>query len=120
LLFDWFRRSPPPPAAHDDWQVRVEDDSLVIENQRGDVFAHTRLTGSHSVRVVPLTRGTQHASASGWQVALACAGGDVLIGRPLGDWQSARDLARLICQKTGLPMDALTEALFSRVGKIQL
>jgi hypothetical protein len=119
VLFDWFRRSP-PPAAPDSWQVRVEDDSLVIENQRGDVFAHTTLTGAGSVRVVPLTRGTHHAAASGWQVALRCADGDVLVGQPLSDWQSARDLARLVCHETRLPMDELTEALFSRVGKMKL
>jgi hypothetical protein len=100
--------------------VRVEDDSLVIENQRGDVLAHAALTGAGSVRVVPLTRGTHHASASGWQVALRCANGDVLVGQPLGDWRSARDLARLVCRETRLPMDELTEALFSRVGKMNL
>ena len=119
MLFDWFRCSP-PPVAPDGWRVRVEDDSLVIENQRGDVFAHTALRGARSVRVVPLTGGTHHASASGWQIALRCADGDVLVGQPLGDWQIARDLARQVCQETRLPMDELTEALFSRVGKIQL
>jgi hypothetical protein len=100
--------------------VRVEDGVLVIETLRGDPFAHVPLLGARSVRVVPLTRGTHHASASGWQVALASAGGDALVGQPLGDWQSARELARLVCQETKLPMDPLTEALFSRVGKMKL
>jgi len=67
------------------------------------------------VRVVPLSAGSHHVQASGWQVALARGDGDVLLGPPLASWQSARELARQVCSATRLPMDELTERLFSRV-----
>ena len=49
-------------------------------------------------------------------MTLACAEGDVLLGKPLADWRAARELARLVCDKAALPLDDLTQRLFSRVG----
>jgi hypothetical protein len=93
---------------------------VVVEVGQDREFARASTAGARSVRVVPLTRGTHHATASGWQVALAQTDGDVLIGQPLPDWQSARDLAHKVCAAASLPMDAMTEKLFSRVGRIKL
>jgi hypothetical protein len=98
----------------------VEDGAVLVEHENGSAFGHAPLEGVRSVRVVPLSRGSHHASASGWQVALARADGDVLLGQPLGDWRSAREVARMVCEQTKLPLDKLTEALFSRVGRISL
>jgi len=78
------------------------------------------ITGAQTVRVVPLSRGSHHTSASGWQVTLWRPEGDVLLGSPLADWQSAHGLARGVCAATRLPMDELTERLFSRVGQTRL
>jgi hypothetical protein len=68
---------------------------------------------------VPLTGGDHHVGSrtAGWQVALARAEGDVLLGKPLADWQAARELARLVCERTRLPLDEMTERMFSRVGQ---
>jgi hypothetical protein len=41
----------------------------------------------------------------------------VLMGNPLSDWQSARDLAFQVCEKAELPLDELTQRMFSRVGQ---
>ena len=71
------------------------------------------------MRVVPLTGGNHHIQTSGWQVALGRADGDLLLGKPLADWQTARELARLVCERTELPLDELTERMFSRVGQFQ-
>ena len=49
-------------------------------------------------------------------LTLAHSAGDALLGKAITDWHSARDLAQLVQQRTGLPMDELTEKLFSRVG----
>jgi hypothetical protein len=71
--------------------------------------------------VVPLTGGQRHTDLrSGWQVALARVDGDVLVGKPMADWRSARDLANAICDKAGLPLDELTEKMFSRVGQFTI
>ena len=75
------------------------------------------LGGAQSVRVVPLTAGNHHSGTSGWQVALAHAEGDVLLGKPFADWQTARDVARQVCDRSGLPLHELTERMFSRVGQ---
>jgi hypothetical protein len=77
------------------------------------------LAGARSVRVVPLTGGNPHgaARAGGWQVALGHTAGDALVGKPMADWRSARELAQELCDKTGLPLDELTEKLFSQVGQ---
>jgi len=50
-------------------------------------------------------------------VALAHPGGDVLLGKPMADWRPARELARLVCARTELPLDELTQKMFSRVGQ---
>ncbi|MCA1644603.1 MAG: hypothetical protein LC797_03740, partial [Chloroflexi bacterium] len=75
-----------------------------------------------SVRIVPLTGGNHHASSGDgqcgrWQVAIAHAGGDVLLGQPLADWRPARELANLVCARAELPLDELTQKMFSRVGQ---
>jgi hypothetical protein len=120
LLFDWLRKRGANPAAIAvDWRVWVDGSWLVVETDRQDEYARVATQGALSVRVVPLTRGTHHSAASGWQVALACAEGDVLVGQPLPEWQVARDLAQRVCAATRLPMDEMTEKLFSRVGRIK-
>jgi hypothetical protein len=98
------------------WQVTLQGDEVIADDGRGHVH-RAPLRGVQSVRVVPLTGGDHHAGASGWQVALARAEGDVLLGKPLGDWQTARELARQVCDKSGLPLHELTERMFSRVGQ---
>jgi hypothetical protein len=118
VVFDWFKRrrasSPPPePMA---WEVRVESGEVVAEDGRGAV-RRASLAGVRAVRVVPLGGGDHHARAGGaWQVTLARPDGDVLLGTALPDWQSARELGRLVCERTRLPLDELTQRLFSRVG----
>jgi hypothetical protein len=116
-LFDWFGRGrrgqPPNPVA---WQVHRDGDDVVAEDGQGGVF-RARLGGARSVRIVPLSAGSHHAATSGWQVALAHADGDVLLGGAIGDWRSARDLAQLVCERTGLHLDELTQRMFSRVGQ---
>ena len=87
-----------------------------MDDGRGHT-ARYPLTFARSVRVVPLTGGQQHAGSHGWQVTLSGAEGDVLVGKPLSDWRSARDLADRLCQTTDLPLDELTERLFSQVGR---
>jgi hypothetical protein len=100
------------------WNVYREGRDVVAEDGRGGVF-RASLDGARSVRIVPLTGGNHHppSSGSGWQVALAHAGGDVLLGQPMADWRLARELARLVCTRAGLPLDELTEKMFSRVGQ---
>lgn len=117
-LFDWLgnrgRNDSARPVA---WHVyRDAGDILVEDGQGGTVRA--ALSGVRSVRVVPLTGGNHHRdSRSGWQVALARAEGDVLVGKPLADWRLARQLAQLLCDQSELPLDELTEKMFSRVGQ---
>ena len=99
------------------WHVYTDADEVVAEDGRGGVY-RAAVAGARSVRVVPLTGGDHHArTGAGWQVTLARADGDVLLGQPLPDWQSARELARLVCDTASLPLDELTEKLFSRVGQ---
>ena len=95
----------------------VDGNDLIAEDDRGNLH-RAALGGARSVRVVPLTRGDHHArTGPGWQVTLAQADGDVLLGRPLSDWQAARDLARQVCEAAHLPLDELTQKMFSRVGQ---
>lgn len=72
-----------------------------------------------AVRIVPLTGGDHHMQQGrgGWQVALQRPDGDVLVGSPLQDWRAARELAQRVCEAAGLPLDELTERMFSRVGQ---
>ena len=89
----------------------------MAEDGRGAVN-RAPLDGARTVRVVPLMRGDPHGRAgAGWQVALARADGDVLLGKPMPDWQSARELASMVCNTASLPLDELTEKMFSRVGQ---
>jgi hypothetical protein len=120
-LFDWLKRSGRQAAPPIVWNVYREGGELIAEDGRGGVF-RTSLRGARSVRIVPLTGGNHHTDArgGGWQVALAHSGGDVLLGKPLADWRAARELARLVCARTELPLDELTEKMFSRVGQYRL
>jgi hypothetical protein len=119
-ILDWLRRRPGQQAAPQApaWHVYVDGADLVAEDNRGHVHRAT-LTGARNVRVVPLSGGNAHvvAQTRGWQVALARPDGDVLVGSASPDWREARDLARQVCDKTELPLDELTEKLFSRVGQ---
>jgi hypothetical protein len=97
--------------------VYRDGSDIVAQDSRG-ADIRVALAGARSVRIVPLTGGNQHAHIrSGWQVALARPDGDVLLGKPLADWPSARDLAQLVCDQAALPLDELTQKMFSRVGQ---
>jgi hypothetical protein len=98
------------------WNVYRDGRDVVAEDGRGDVF-RALLDGARSVRIVPLTGGNQHSTGNGWQVALGHSSGDELLGKPMADWREARELARLVCAQTELPLDELTEKMFSRVGQ---
>jgi hypothetical protein len=120
VLFDWFKRrreeGPPETAPASSWSVRVFGSDLIAEDGRGAAY-RVSTAGARSVRIVPLMGGNHHVQTSGWQVALARSDGDVLLGKPLADWQVARELARRVCEETHLPLDELTERMFSRVGQ---
>jgi hypothetical protein len=98
--------------------VYLEAGDIVAEDGRGGVY-RAAIRAARNVRIVPLTGGDHHirSQAGGWQVALARSEGDVLLGKPLADWQTARELARLVCERTELPLDELTQRMFSRVGQ---
>jgi hypothetical protein len=119
-LFDRIGRRRREPAATSPvtWNVYLDGGEVVAEDGRGRMH-RALLTGARAVRVVPLSPGRagHHAGASGWQVALAHAEGDALLGQPAGDWRDAWVLASLVCEKARLPLDELTERLFSRVGQ---
>jgi hypothetical protein len=90
---------------------------VVAEDNRGAVV-RVPLSGARSVRVVPLTGGNHHGDIrGGWQVALSRSEGDVLVGKPFADWRAARQLAQRVCETSELPLDELTEKMFSRVGQ---
>ena len=94
-----------------------EAGDLVAQDGRGATM-RAPLSGARSVRVVPLTGGNHHSdSRGGWQVTLSRSEGDVLVGKPIADWRSARQLAQLVCESSELPLDELTEKMFSRVGQ---
>jgi hypothetical protein len=99
------------------WQVRREGADVVVQQGTG---AEMRLPlgSARTVRIVPLTGGDHHRStrSGGWQVTLARADGDVLVGQAQGDWRAARELARLLCATTDLPLDELSARMFSRAG----
>jgi hypothetical protein len=117
-LLDWLgrrRQSASVPVV--EWHVYREAGEIVAEDGRG-ASVRVPLSAARSVRIVPLTGGNHHpASRAGWQVTLSRADGDVLVGKPLADWRSARQLAHLVCETSGLPLDELTEKMFSRVGQ---
>jgi hypothetical protein len=120
VLFDWLKRrrgerSPESVTAWT-WTVHLEGGDVVAEDGRGGTY-RAATSGARSVRVVPLTGGDHHVQSQGWQVTLARSDGDVLLGKPQSDWQVARELARQVCEQTQLPLDELTERMFSRVGK---
>jgi hypothetical protein len=116
-LFDWLsgrRRQPTPPV---EWQVRRAAGQLVVDDGRGATI-EVPLSGARAVRIVALSGGQQHSALrSGWQVALAYADGDLAVGQPMADWRPARELARRVCEVAELPLDELTERMFSRVGQ---
>jgi hypothetical protein len=117
-LFDWLKRGR-EPAAPIEWQVTRRGDQLTIEDGRGKSVV-VQIGGARFVRVVPLTGGQMHgggAQMPGWQVALSRAEGDMLVGTPMRDWRTARELARILCERTELPLDETTEKMFSRVGQ---
>ncbi len=120
-LFDWLdpghwrRREDSTPVV---WQVVRDGDQLTVEDGRG-ASHRASMSGARFVRVVPLTGVQSHvvAQTRGWQVALSRPEGDVLVGVPMADWRAAWDLARLLCERTELPLDETTEKMFSRVGQ---
>ena len=124
-LFDWLggnRRSDRGDAFNHAepvvWRVVREGEELAVQDDRGAAY-RVPLAHAQSVRVVPAKGFDRHvvAQGGGWQVTLARAEGDVLVGAPQADWRPAWDLARLICDRASLPMDELTERMFSRVGQ---
>jgi hypothetical protein len=117
-LLDWLGKGrPSEPVAAVEWQVHRAAGDLVVDDGRG-ASMRVPLSNARSVRVVPLTRGNHHRDGRGeWQVALSSAAGDVLVGKPLTDWRSARQLAQRVCEAAELPLDELTKQLFSRVGQ---
>jgi hypothetical protein len=119
-MFDWIgrrRRGAGVDGPGVTWRVYVDGSDIVAEDGRGGVY-RAALGGARTVRIVPLTGGDHHArAAAGWQVALGRPDGDVLLGKPMPDWQAARELARQVCDTTKLPLDELTEKMFSRVGQ---
>ena len=99
------------------WHVRREDGHVVAEDSRGRSYRF-EIAGARSVRVVPLTGGNPHGGAGqGFQVAVRRDEGDVLIGAASLDWRAARELARQLCETAELPLDELTQRLFSQVGQ---
>ena len=118
-LFDWLKRGrSQQPTVAIAWQVVRVGGELTVEDGRGGAW-RVPLGGARFVRVVPLTGGQAHMNAAmrGWQVALSQVEGDVLVGKPMQDWRPAMDLAKLLVDKTGLPLDETTERMFSRVGQ---
>ena len=113
-LFDWLKRTPPPPLV---WHVYREGGDVVAEDGRGGSY-RVPLSGARSVRIVPLTGGNPHGgSGMGYQVAIERVDGDAPIGKPTRDWRPARDLARQLCDASELPLHELTERMFSQVGQ---
>jgi hypothetical protein len=117
-LFDWLgKRRPSESVASVGWHVYREAGEVVAEDDRGGT-TRVALSGARNIRVVPLAGGNHHGDVrGGWQVAVSRAEGDVLVGKPMADWRSARHLAQLLCEQTELPLDELTAKMFSRVGQ---
>jgi hypothetical protein len=115
-LFDWLRRKGQPAPALV-WRVYREGGEVVADDGRGGSY-RVAVSGARGVRIVPLTGGNPHGGAGqGYQVALQRAEGDAPVGKPMQDWRAARELARQLCETTELPLDELTERMFSQVGQ---
>jgi hypothetical protein len=117
-LFDWLGRGRGQSAQPIAWQVHREGDDVIVDDGRGGPH-RVAMSGARFVRVVPLTGVQSHvvAQTRGWQVTLSRPEGDVLAGSAMADWRDARELARLLCECTGLALDETTERMFSRVGQ---
>jgi hypothetical protein len=98
------------------WRAFVDGAEVVVDDGNGHEY-RASTAEARSVRIVPLSAGGHHATVGDWQVTLARPDGDVLLGKPLQDWRTARELARLVCDQTKLPLDELTRRMFSRVGQ---
>ncbi len=108
------RPAPPDPSA---WEIRHEPDRIVVSDGRKEY--PFRRGSARAVRVVPLAAGPAHGipqGGQGWQVAVSAFEGDVLMGPPLMDWRAARDFAQRLAETTELPLDEMTERLFSQTG----
>ena len=117
-LFDWLKRGRGDTPVALAWHVYRTGGDLVADDNRGGTF-RVALSGARSVRIVPLTGGNQHGGArmGGYQVAIQRLDGDAPIGKPTRDWRPARELARQLCDVGELPLDEITERMFSRVGR---
>jgi hypothetical protein len=110
-FWDWLRLGRRPGDVQPTWEIHIEAGDVVVNTSRYP------LTGVRSVRVVPLMGGQHHSGSHGWQVTLRRDDGDVLVGKAMPDWRPARDLAQRLCEATQLPLDELTQRLFSQVGQ---
>jgi len=116
-VFDRFKRKPESPP---EWNVYREGGEVVADDGRGGTY-RVELRGARSVRIVPLTHGNPHSgSGMGYQVAVRLDSGDAPVGKPSMDWRAARELARRVCDIAELPLDELTERLFSQVGRFDV
>lgn len=113
-LFDWLRRKPPEPVV---WHIYTEGGDIVAFD--GKQTYRAPRSSARNVRIVP-PGGHQQGAAGmvGYQVAIACVDGDVPVGKPTPDWRPARELAQKLCETGEIPLDELTERMFSRVGTI--
>jgi hypothetical protein len=112
-LFDWLLRKPSAPLS---WNTFRDADDVVVESTRGQ-SSRAPLGGARAVRVVPLMAGNPHAPSGGYQIAIAYATGDVPLAVPMADWRAVRELAQRVCACANLPLDEMTERMFSRVGQ---
>ena len=119
-LFDWLNRKRGDASATEPqttWTVLREGDEIAVEDGRGGTW-RVAIGRARNVRIVPMMGSNPHpgAPAGSWQVTLAQADGDALVGKAQVDWRVAEALARLVCERTQLPLDEMTERMFSRVG----
>jgi hypothetical protein len=114
--FDWLKRKQPTPLV---WRVYRDGSDLVVDDSRGN-SSRVPLSHATAVRVVPLSSGSHHGVGLGYQVAIVFASGDAAVGKPILDWRDARGLADEVCRVVELPLDELTQKLFSRVGSFTL
>jgi hypothetical protein len=113
-LFDWLRRKPPEPVV---WRIYLDGGDLVADN--GKATFKVPRARARAVRIVPPGGHQQGAGGTpGYQVAVACVDSDIPVGKPTLDWRPARELADQLCTTAELPLDELTERMFSRIGTI--